>query len=106
MQSKRSFMEEKCSMISLKIFGLDNRSFFAIFDGHGPNHGDYVCNYLSIDLIKSILTSNLDHLKYLAQNNYEVDRIRNTIGKALIDLNKTLYDKLLNDKNLNKFKKF
>jgi protein phosphatase 1B len=63
----RDSMEDAhCSLLSLPIKGLENWSFFGVFDGHG---GDEISNYVSKELINSILNADKELFELLSSNN-------------------------------------
>jgi protein phosphatase 1B len=67
MKGFRDSMEDAhCSLLSLPIEGLENWSFFGVFDGHGGNE---ISNYVSKELINSILNSDKELFELLSSNN-------------------------------------
>jgi protein phosphatase 1B len=67
MKGFRDSMEDAhCSLLSLPIQGLENWSFFGVFDGHG---GDEISNYVSKELINSILNADKELFELLSSNN-------------------------------------
>jgi protein phosphatase 1B len=64
--SRKSMEDAHCSLLSLPIKGLENWSFFGVFDGHG---GDEISNYVSKELINSILNADKELFELLSSNN-------------------------------------
>ena len=63
---RKSMEDSHCSLLSLPIEGLENWSFFGVFDGHG---GDEISNYISEELINSILNADKELFELLSSNN-------------------------------------
>jgi serine/threonine protein phosphatase PrpC len=67
MKGFRDSMEDAhCSLLSLPIEDLENWSFFGVFDGHG---GIEISNYVSKELINSILNADKELFELLSSNN-------------------------------------
>jgi protein phosphatase 1B len=67
MEGHRDSMEDAhCLLLSLPIEGLENWSFFGVFDGHD---GDEISNYVSKELINSILNADKELFELLSSNN-------------------------------------
>jgi protein phosphatase 1B len=77
-----------CVLLSLPKQGLENWSFFGVFDGH---NGDQISNYVSKELINSILNADQELFELLSLNQtylpeqYE-DRLRNAITNGFLQL--------------------
>jgi protein phosphatase 1B len=77
-----------CTLLSLPKQGLENWSFFGVFDGHG---GDEISNYVSKELINSILNADQELFELLSLNitylseQYE-DRLKNAITNGFLQL--------------------
>ena len=77
-----------CVLLSLPKQGLENWSFFGVFDGHG---GDEISNYVSKELLNSILNADQELFELLSLNptylseHYE-DRLRNAITNGFLQL--------------------
>lgn len=85
----RDHMEDRsCCIISLAKPGLEEWSFFAVFDGHG---GSFVSNYLSKKLLKSILNADEQLFDALASKTLDLseqdtqNRLKDAIQKAFLD---------------------
>ena len=67
MKGFRDSMEDAhCSLLSLPIEDLENWSFFGVFDGHG---GIEISNYVSKELINSILNADKELFELLSSDN-------------------------------------
>jgi protein phosphatase 1B len=77
-----------CTLLSLPKQGLENWSFFGVFDGHG---GDEISDYVSKELINSILNADQELFELLSLNitylseQYE-DRLKNAITNGFLQL--------------------
>jgi serine/threonine protein phosphatase PrpC len=77
-----------CTLLSLPKQGLENWSFFGVFDGHG---GDEISDYVSKELINSILNADQELFECLSLNitylseQYE-DRLKNAITNGFLQL--------------------
>jgi protein phosphatase 1B len=80
--------DTNCVLLSLPKNGLENWSFMAVFDGHGSSR---VSDYLSKELLNSILEADQELFDDLAQNsinlNQEIinERIKQAIRKAFFE---------------------
>ena len=63
---RKSMEDAHCSLLSLPIEGLENWSFFGVFDGHS---GDEISNYISKELIDSILNADKELFELLSSDN-------------------------------------
>ena len=87
----REFMEDtNCSFASIPKKGLENFSFYAVFDGHGSA---VVSEYLKKEMLNTILAADQSLFDELANNNINliknqkvIDRLKKAIRKGFLDI--------------------
>jgi len=94
-----------CCTDSLQKQGLKNWSFFALFEGHD---GGFVSEFLSKELLNSILNADQELFNYLVNTHPDMihnddkqiaNRMKEAINKAILDIDKNM-------SNLDEIKKF
>jgi len=87
---------EDTHCVLLNLTGLENWSFFGVFDGHG---GDEISTHLSKELINSILNSDQELFQILSNKVSSVEyenRLKNAISNGFLQLDKKMRSKFLN----------
>ena len=87
----RDSMEDAhCTLLSLPVKGLENWSFFGVYDGHC---GDEISNHLSTELINSILNADKQLFELFSSSTpsklYE-NRIKDAISNGFLDLDEKM----------------
>jgi serine/threonine protein phosphatase PrpC len=105
----REYMEDtKCSLVSLSKPGLENYSFFAVFDGHASS---VVSKHLSKELFNEIFKTDPSLFTQLANKSFKltqsnadttIERIKQAMKQSFLNIDRKMFDDLPEFENLRK----